>query len=122
VKLALLTNKQQLQAEEVCKAMELCPFFEEIMGTEDQINCLRKPDPAYTGKLLRILKADPKLTAIVGDSPFDIAAGHLAHLGASYAVTTGTHNANSLLHGPHVPTHIFSDLWELGEKVFGFAP
>jgi phosphoglycolate phosphatase len=121
LKLAILTNKQQSQAERVCEAVNLCPFVEEIMGTEEGTDCLRKPDPAFTGKILKILKAQPGCTAMVGDSPFDMATGHLAHLKATYAVTTGTHGAESLRNGPHVPTKIFSNLWELGENVFGFA-
>jgi phosphoglycolate phosphatase len=119
VKMAIFTNKQQLQAERVCRAMGIDRYVQTIVGTEEKIDGLRKPDPKFTAKVLVALGAKSESTAMVGDSDIDMATGALSHLCATYGVTTGTHSAEELYGRPYAPTAIFGSLGELGKKIFG---
>jgi phosphoglycolate phosphatase len=117
-KVAIFTNKFQVHADLACAAMGLTPHVDIILGTESEDEGLRKPSPAFTEKILKIIAADAASTAMVGDSSIDMAVGALGGLRATYGVATGTNTREELLACPHPPSAIFKDLFELGATVF----
>ena len=56
---------------------------------------------------------------MIGDSPYDLAAAEAGCI-ACHLVATGSHSAEELSEYI-VPNHIYKDLHELGEKLFGLA-
>jgi phosphoglycolate phosphatase-like HAD superfamily hydrolase len=118
-KVAIFTNKLQAHADLACNALGLNRHVDVILGTESENEGLRKPDPAFTEKILKIIGANAASTAMVGDSHIDMAVGALGGLCATYGITTGTNTREELLGGPHPPSAVFESLFELGKNIFG---
>ena len=93
---AVLTNKRGYAAREVCAHLGLTPLLDGIFGAED--TPWIKPHPRFTQHALTTLQADAKGTALVGDSPFDLATALNSQL-HFIGVTTGTHTAAELKAG-----------------------
>jgi phosphoglycolate phosphatase len=67
--LAVLTNKPAAPTNAILEALELAPFFDQILGGDTPFG--RKPDPAGLLHLVRGAGATPASTVLVGDSPID---------------------------------------------------
>ncbi len=101
----VLTNKRGYAAREVCTHLGLDPFLAGVFGAGDV--AWIKPDPRFTQHALTAIGGLAATTAMVGDSPFDLATaqqGGLTFLG----VTTGTHTAEQLR--ADGATEVFTDL------------
>ncbi|MDR2677674.1 MAG: HAD family hydrolase [Puniceicoccales bacterium] len=118
-KVAIFTNKLQTHADLACNALGLNRHTDVILGTESENEGLRKPDPAFTEKVLGIIGADADSAAMVGDSSIDMATGDLGGLCATFGVTTGTNTREELLACHHPPAAVFENLFELGQDIFG---
>jgi phosphoglycolate phosphatase-like HAD superfamily hydrolase len=91
--MAVITNKLGSSSRLICTHLGLDPFLSAVIGAKD--TPWLKPDRAFTLHVLGLLKAEPASTLLVGDSPYDIEAAHVAHLPA-WCVSTGTHDAAQL--------------------------
>jgi phosphoglycolate phosphatase len=72
-KKAVLTNKPQEFTEALLQRLEICGYFEMIIG--GQPNLKLKPDPEAVLKILHHFHAAPSRAIIIGDSENDILAG-----------------------------------------------
>ena len=93
VRCAVLTNKRGYAAREVCTHLGLDPLLAGVFGAND-VPWI-KPDPRFTQHALTAVGAESATTALVGDSPFDVATAQNGGLGF-IGVTTGTHSAEEL--------------------------
>lgn len=103
---AVFTNKHGPSARRVCTHLGLDGLIAGVFGATD--TPWLKPQPEFTRHVLNALGSQPATTALVGDSPWDVDAARLGHLGGCFAVTTGTHTAEELRgHGaPHVAARL----------------
>jgi phosphoglycolate phosphatase len=76
--LGICTNKPQAPTRIMLEALGLSAFFSGISAGDSCAT--RKPDPGHVRDALARIGADPALTAMVGDSEHDIAAGRAAGL------------------------------------------
>jgi phosphoglycolate phosphatase len=90
---AVLTNKHGPSSRAICDHLHLTPYLSAIIGATD--TPWIKPQPAFTRHALARLHAQASTALLVGDSPYDVHAGHAGGL-PCWAVTTGTHNAAQL--------------------------
>lgn len=90
---AVLTNKRGPAARQVCAHLGLDPWLAGVFGAHD--TPWIKPDARFVQHVLSTLGGEAASTALVGDSPYDLAAARNAGL-AFYGVTTGTHTAAEL--------------------------
>jgi len=90
---AVLTNKRGYAARQVCDHLRLTPLLRGVFGAED--TPWIKPQPEFTQHALAQLHARADSTALVGDSPFDVATARASGM-AFLGVTTGTHDAHEL--------------------------
>jgi phosphoglycolate phosphatase len=67
--LAVLTNKPRRPSEQILEALQLRPFFDEVVGGDGPLP--RKPDPAGLQALMDLAGATPATTMMVGDSSID---------------------------------------------------
>jgi phosphoglycolate phosphatase len=93
VKCAIFTNKRGDHARLVCQHLGISPFVKAVFGAKD--TPWIKPMPEFAAHALRTLGSRPESTLMVGDSPFDVKAGHAGGF-ACWCVTTGTHTAEQL--------------------------
>jgi len=91
---AVFTNKHGPSSRRVCAHLGLDPLLEGNFGATD--TAWLKPMPEFADHVLSALHAQPATTAMVGDSPFDLAAAQNSGL-SFYGVTTGTHDASELI-------------------------
>lgn len=84
--LGVISNKPEDFSRTILGALDLLPFFALVVGG-DTI-CPSKPDPAPLAYAMRHLRAQPRETWMVGDSPSDIQAGRAAGT-RTVAVTYG---------------------------------
>ena len=76
--LGICTNKPEAPTRLMLDALGLAPFFSGISAGD---SCsARKPNPGHVRDALARIDADPSLTAMVGDSEHDVAAGRAAGL------------------------------------------
>ncbi|MBO6103432.1 MAG: HAD family hydrolase [Opitutales bacterium] len=90
---ACLTNKAQDSAERICRRLGFSKYLRGVVGT--QLRGPRKPEKRFIDSALKLFGANPKTSAIVGDSPYDYktaVAGGLMPL----LVATGGDSADSL--------------------------
>lgn len=113
VRCAVLTNKRGYAAREVCTHLGLDPLLAGVFGAND-VPWI-KPDPRFTQHGLTTVGGEAATTALVGDSPFDLAAAQNAGL-VFIGVTTGTHSAAELRAAGG--TEIFPDLTAAGQALF----
>ena len=114
--LAVLTNKYDGHSKSVLYHLALDTHLDAIFGTGDG-QAYRKPDPRFTMQALEKLDCSSEETVLVGDSPYDYQTAEAACL-RCFLVTTGSHSADELAEQTSADG-IFSDLYELGRKVFG---
>jgi phosphoglycolate phosphatase len=93
-KKAVLTNKPQEFAEALLQRLEICKYFEMVVG--GQPNLKLKPDPEAIFKILNQFEAAPSRAIMIGDSENDMLAGKAAGLVIG-AVTYGFRSAEKLL-------------------------
>ncbi|MCW5549514.1 MAG: HAD family hydrolase [Opitutaceae bacterium] len=91
--LAVFTNKHGDSSRRICAHLGLTPFLSGIYGAGD--TPWLKPQPEFAAHVLTQLEAVPASTLLIGDSPFDVAAGRNGGF-ACWCVTTGTHDAAQL--------------------------
>lgn len=89
----VFTNKHGPSARLVCDHLGFADRFAGIFGAGD--TPWLKPDPRFAAHALAGLEADAATTLLIGDSPFDVEAGHQAGFPV-WAVSTGTHTAEEL--------------------------
>ncbi|MBL9215292.1 MAG: HAD family hydrolase [Opitutaceae bacterium] len=93
VRTAVFTNKHGASSRRIAEHLGLAPLLDGNFGAKD--TAWLKPAPEFTAHVLRALGAAAATTALVGDSPFDLAAARQGGL-AFHAVATGTHSAEEL--------------------------
>lgn len=112
VRCGVLTNKRGYAAREVCTHLGLDPLLAGVFGAND--TPWIKPDARFMQHALTAVGGEAGTAALVGDSPFDLAAARNAGL-AFIGVTTGTHSAEELRAAGG--TEIFPDLTAAGEAL-----
>ena len=105
----VLTNKRGYAARQVCTHLGLDPLLAGVFGAND--TPWIKPDARFVAHVLAQIGGEAATTALVGDSPYDLAAAQNAGL-AFVGVTTGTHTAAELRAAG--ATAIFADLAAAG--------
>lgn len=90
---AVFTNKHGPSSRRVCEHLGIAGLLEGNFGATD--TAWLKPAREFTNHVLTMLHAQAATTAMVGDSPYDLATAQNAGL-EFYGVTTGTHDANEL--------------------------
>jgi pyrophosphatase PpaX len=75
-KMAVVTSKHTAFAVRGLELFQLDRYFEAVIGETEVAT--HKPDPASVLLAMERLGADPAETWMIGDSPFDIQAGHNA--------------------------------------------
>src|SRR6185312_13138246 len=96
-------------ARQVCTHLGLDPLLAGVFGAND--TPWIKPDARFAAHALAKIGVAAATTALVGDSPYDLAAAQNAGL-AFLGVTTGTHTATELRAAGG--TEIFADLAGVG--------
>ena len=112
----VLTNKRGPAARQVCTHLGLDPLLAGVFGAND--TPWIKPDARFVQHVLTALGGDAVTTALIGDSPYDLAAAQNAGL-VFLGVTTGTHTAAEL-HAAGA-TAVFPDLAAAGRALAGAA-
>ncbi len=110
----VFTNKHGPSARLVCEHLGVADRLTGIFGATD--TPWLKPDPGFAQHALEALGAEAATTLLVGDSPFDVEAGHRAGFPV-WAVTTGTHSADELRTAN--PEAIYPDFFALGDDLLG---
>lgn len=118
LKLAVFTNKEGDRARRILDHIGLSPRLDGIFGTLD--TPWRKPQPEFTMHVLDKLGADPLHACMIGDSPYDVDAAAVANM-PCYTVATGSHTVEQLKTETK-SAGVYSNLFELGESVFGLPP
>ena len=102
---AVFTNKHGPSSRRVCAHLGIAELLDGIFGATD--TPWLKPAREFSDHALHALGAAAAATALVGDSPYDVATAR--HAGWEFhGVTTGTHTAEELRAAG--ATAIFSDL------------
>jgi phosphoglycolate phosphatase len=109
--LAVLTNKPGELSRRMLEGLGAASRFARIWGPEEA--GARKPDPAGFLRLVRELRAEPAETAMVGDSPIDVATGRAAGVvtvGVTYGLDPEALRADR-------PEILVGDLRELAQRL-----
>ena len=85
-KKAVISNKREILSKGVLGGLGLLGFFDVILGSDSVPE--RKPSPVPVLEVLKKLSMRKNETVIIGDSNFDVEAGHAAGIKA-IAVTYG---------------------------------
>ncbi len=93
IQVAIFTNKHGPSSRTISTHLKIDDLVAATYGAHD--TPWLKPDLRFTSHVLEQLKADPKATLFVGDSPYDVQAAHNAQL-ICWCVATGTHTAQEL--------------------------
>ena len=93
INMGVLTNKIGTHARATIDFLKLDSYFQYVLGAEDI--GLKKPNPAFTDHILKLMDASRDTTCIIGDSPFDYQTGVEASIPV-YLVATGTHSIEAL--------------------------
>jgi phosphoglycolate phosphatase len=107
--LAIFTNKHGPSSRRVCEHLGIAGLLDGNFGATD--TPWLKPAPEFAAHVMRVLGSDAATTALVGDSPFDLAAARNAGF-EFFGVTTGTHTADELRHAG--AAHIYEKLADAG--------
>lgn len=113
LKIALFTNKSQNSAKNIIEFLKLNQFFDGIIATT--LNGARKPDKEFTQFALEKMNANPKTSAIIGDSPYDYNAAKIYNL-TPILVATGGDSFESLK-SQCPDANIFKNLQEAEEFI-----
>lgn len=76
IRLGVVTTKRRVTAEMGIALLGLKPYMDVVITIDDVIK--PKPDPEGVLRALRLLNAEPGASLMVGDSQYDIQAGHNA--------------------------------------------
>ena len=90
---AIVTNKPLAFSKRILAGLEIESHFEVILGGDSTVQ--RKPHPEPALKVLTLTGVDPRLAAMVGDSPADIEMAKQAGL-YSIGVTYGLRSAEEV--------------------------
>ncbi len=93
MKLAVLSNKPDLQAKHVVETIFPDVIFDCVHGQKEGIP--RKPDPTAALMIAESLQAYPEEVLYVGDSEVDVATGNAAHM-PTIAVSWGFRERETL--------------------------
>lgn len=74
--LAVLTNKPTAPTARILETLGLAGFFKWVIGGDGPF--ARKPDPSSLQELMRRAGSRPQQTAMIGDSPIDLATARAA--------------------------------------------
>lgn len=85
-KKAVISNKREILSKGVLRGLGLLGFFDVILGSDSVSE--RKPSPVPVLEVLKRLNMQKNETVMIGDSNFDVEAGHAAGIKA-VAVTYG---------------------------------
>lgn len=75
-RLGIVTAKRRATIDLAFAVLDLERFFDAVVTADSTAR--HKPDPEPVLEALRLLRAEPRGAAFVGDSPFDMAAGSAA--------------------------------------------
>lgn len=93
IQTAVFTNKHGPSSRRICAHLGIDRLLDGNFGATD--TAWLKPQREFAEHVLAILKASAESTALVGDSPYDLAAAR--NVGVDFfGVTTGTHSAAEL--------------------------
>lgn len=93
MKLAVLSNKPDLQAKHVVESIFPKGIFDCVHGQKDEVP--RKPDPTAAWMIAQSFKMSPEEILYIGDSEVDIATGNAAHM-PTIAVSWGFRKKETL--------------------------
>jgi HAD superfamily hydrolase (TIGR01509 family) len=93
-RLAVATSDDRGPTERTLAALGVADLFDELACADDGEPV--KPSPAAVLRLCRNLAVDPSRTAVVGDSPADLAMGRAAGAGRVIGVLTGVADGSTL--------------------------
>jgi phosphoglycolate phosphatase-like HAD superfamily hydrolase len=113
-RLGVMSNKVGGSSRLICGHLGITPYLDAILGAGD--TKWMKPSVELSRYALGLLGAKPEETVMVGDSPYDVEAGHVGGFPA-WCVTTGTHTREQLEAAG--ADRVFADFGELGRAVFG---
>jgi phosphoglycolate phosphatase len=111
---AVFTNKHGPSARTVCEHLGVSGLLDGIFGALD--TPWLKPDREFAEHALTTLGATADTTCLIGDSPWDVAAGQNAGF-PCYCVTTGTHTEAELREVG--ASGVYPDMFVLARNVFG---
>jgi len=111
-RLAVVSNKLGSSSRQICEHLGLQPYLQAVIGAKD--TPWLKPDLEFTQRVLEVLGAEARSTLLVGDSPYDIEAAHVAGLPA-WCVSHGTHSPEQLRAAG--ADRIFDGLPEVGQAL-----
>ena len=80
--MAVVTNKPQPLAEIIVRRLGLAPFFQSVIGAEQ--NLRKKPHPDMIYHALSLVKSSPEQTVLLGDHHVDLRASHAAGIKACF--------------------------------------
>ena len=93
IRTAIVTNKHGPSSRLIATHLGVAGLLDGNFGATD--TPWLKPAPEFTAHVLEALQAHASSTALVGDSPYDLATARNAGIDF-YGVTTGTHSAKEL--------------------------
>ncbi len=114
---AVFTNKHGPSARTVLQHLGVDSLLQGVFGALD--TPWLKPDREFSLHALETLHANAATTCLIGDSPYDVAAGLNGGF-PCYCVTTGTHREDELRAAG--AKDVFPDMAALGRAVFGLPP
>ncbi|KEO81639.1 pyrophosphatase PpaX [Tumebacillus flagellatus] len=114
IKQAIVTSKMRLTTEMGLKLCGLTEYLDAVVTSDDVEH--HKPHPEALHKAMELLGADPASTLMVGDSPYDIGAGHAAGV-ATAGVKWSLRGEEGLR--VHKPTYLVGDMLELRKIILG---
>ncbi|RLC48094.1 MAG: hypothetical protein DRH57_02850 [Candidatus Cloacimonadota bacterium] len=85
--IAIATSDIETRGRKIMQALDVDDYVSAVAGVDSVIN--DKPAPDMILHICDRLNVSPKLTAIVGDSVYDLLMGHSAGVGLKIAVLTG---------------------------------
>lgn len=114
IQTAVFTNKHGPSSRRICDHLGIAGLLDGNFGATD--TPWLKPAPEFAAHVLQTLGAQTATTALVGDSPYDLAAARNAGL-EFYGVTSGTHTAAELRAAGAV--NLYPDLAAVGRALLG---
>jgi pyrophosphatase PpaX len=109
-RLGLVTSSERVLADYALEKSGLGSFFQAIVGGDEVQS--PKPDPEGLRRVLALLKASPKESIMIGDSPADILAGRQAGVLTGAAIWGPEGNGDPIVAGPNF---VFQDVQQLSK-------
>lgn len=119
VKTAVFTNKHGESSRKILAHLGFSEHLDAVIGTYD--TPWRKPETEFTRYALEKLNAAPNTSMMVGDSPYDIMAGHTGGM-RTFVVATGSHTVEQLEQCDPPATGVYCDLPHFAEAFLGLQP